>query len=84
MAFTERRIVQVGNSLGLTLPIEVPEELNIKKGDKVQVELVGNQLVIKKAPETIAQLDGIPPDFCTILKEEMETHHEALKGLVDR
>lgn len=49
MARTERRITQIGNSLGLTLPNEILKSLNVKKGDEVQVELVGNQVIIKKS-----------------------------------
>lgn len=84
MAAIERRITQIGNSLGLTLPNETLKALNVKKGDEVQVELVGNQVVIKKAPRMIELPDGIPADFFSLLEEEMEAHHEALKGLVDR
>ncbi|MBT2572034.1 AbrB/MazE/SpoVT family DNA-binding domain-containing protein [Planococcus sp. ISL-110] len=84
MATIERRITQIGNSLGLTLPNETLKAMNVKKGDEVQVELVGNQLIIKKAPTMIQLPDGVPADFFNLLEEEMEAHHEALKGLVDR
>lgn len=84
MAAIERRITQIGNSLGLTLPNDILKALNVKKGDEVQVELVGNQVIIKKAPKMIELPEGIPADFFNLLEEEMEAHHEALKGLVDR
>lgn len=77
-------LLQIGNSLGLTLPNEMLKALNVKKGDEVQVELVGNQVIIKKAPQMIELPEGIPADFFNLLEEEMEAHHEALKGLVDR
>lgn len=84
MATTERRITQIGNSLGLTLPNNVLKALNVGKGDEVQVELVGNQIVIKKTPTMIPLPEGVPADFFHVLEEEMEAHHEALKGLVNR
>lgn len=84
MAAIERRIIQIGNSLGLTLPNATLKALNVKKGDEVQVELVGNQVIIKKAPQMIELPYGIPADFFSLLEEEMEAHREALKGLVDR
>ncbi|GKV66962.1 MULTISPECIES: AbrB/MazE/SpoVT family DNA-binding domain-containing protein [unclassified Sporosarcina] len=84
MAAMERRITQVGNSLGLTLPAEMLKKLDIKKGDEVKVEMLGDELVIKKVPHLIELPKGIPADFFDILNEEMEAHHEALKGLVNR
>ena len=84
MATVKKRITQIGNSLGLTLPNDLLKALNIKKGDEVLVELVGNQIVIKKIPKMIPLPEGVPEDFFDILEEEMEAHHEALKGLVNR
>lgn len=84
MATMERRITQIGNSLGLTLPSETLKALNVKKGDQVQVELVNNQVIIRKVPQMIELPNGVPADFFDLLEEEMEAHHEALKGLVDR
>lgn len=84
MATNERRITQVGNSLGLTLPHDMLKKLNISKGDEVQVKIEGNQLIIKKAPKMVELPEGIPADFFELLNEEMDAHHEALKGLVNR
>lgn len=84
MATAKRTITQIGNSLGLTLPNETLKAMNVKKGDEVQVELVGDQLIIKKAPTMIQLPDSVPADFFNLLEEEMEARHEALKGLVDR
>lgn len=84
MASLKRRITQVGNSLGLTLPNAMLKQLNIAKGDEVLVELHGNQLIIKKMPTLVELPEGIPADFFTVLNEEMEAHQEALKGLVNR
>ncbi|WP_088007284.1 AbrB/MazE/SpoVT family DNA-binding domain-containing protein [Indiicoccus explosivorum] len=84
MAAAERRLTQIGNSVGLTLPSDMLKALQLIKGDEVRVELVGNQVVIKKAPRMVSLPDGIPADFFEVLEEEMEAHHEALKGLVNR
>lgn len=84
MATIERRITKIGNSLGLTLPNDALKALNVSKGDEVQVELVGNQIIIKKTPKMIPLPEGVPADFFSVLEEEMDAHHEALKGLVNR
>lgn len=84
MAISERRITKIGNSLGLTLPTDALKAMHVEKGDEVQVELVGNQIIIKKVPKMIELPEGVPADFFDVLEEEMEAHHEALKGLVNR
>lgn len=84
MVTTKRRITKIGNSLGLTLPTDALKAMHVEKGDEVQVELVGNQIIIKKVPKMIELPEGVPADFFDVLEEEMEAHHEALKGLVNR
>lgn len=84
MAISKRRITKIGNSLGLTLPTDALKAMHVEKGDEVQVELVGNQIIIKKVPKMIELPEGVPADFFDVLEEEMEAHHEALKGLVNR
>lgn len=84
MVISERRITKIGNSLGLTLPTDALKAMHVEKGDEVQVELVGNQIIIKKVPKMIELPEGVPADFFDVLEEEMEAHHEALKGLVNR
>lgn len=83
MAIMKRRIIKIGNSLGLSLPADVLSALNVKEEDEVQVELVGNQITIKKTSNTSLLSENLPVDFSDRLEEEMEAHHEALKGLVD-
>lgn len=80
----ERRITQVGNSLGLTIPIQMLKHLGITKGDEVSIEVKDGQLLIQKAPTKIELPKGVPADFFDVLEEEMSAHHEALKGLVNR
>lgn len=80
----ERKITQVGNSLGLTVPTHMLEALGVKKGDDVIVELKHDQLLVKKAPTMVELPEGVPVDFFEVLEKEMEAHDEALKGLVNR
>lgn len=85
MGTTEtRKIIQVGNSLGITLPNSMLEELGVKKGDEVHVEAQGEELIVKRKPVMIELPQGIPPDFFYTLKEIMEQQKDILKGLVNR
>lgn len=83
-AVEKRRITQIGNSLGITLPSSMLDKLNITKGDEVHVEIESGKLIIKKKPVMVELPEGMPADFFELLKEEMEAHKETMKGLVNR
>lgn len=84
MTVEKRRVTQIGNSLGVTLPNTILDKLKLVKGDEVNVEVTGNQIIIKKKPVMVELPEGMPEDFFDVLKEEMEAHKETMKGLVNR
>ncbi|TAA72841.1 AbrB/MazE/SpoVT family DNA-binding domain-containing protein [Planococcus salinarum] len=84
MVVIKRQIIKIDDSLGLTLPSDVLKALNINNGDEVDVVMTENHLTIKKLPKTRQLKKDYPIDFSDNLKEEMEAHEAALKGLVDR
>lgn len=84
MTSIERRITQFGNSLGVTLPYKMLEDLGMAKGDGIQIVKEGNQLILKKAPKRVDLPEGVTEDFFQFLDEEMIAHEKALKGLVNR
>jgi putative addiction module antidote len=43
----ETKIRQIGNSLGVTLPKQLIEELHLKSGDKLTIEKNGTNLELK-------------------------------------
>jgi AbrB family looped-hinge helix DNA binding protein len=43
-------VMQVGNSLRITLPKEVAAHLDVKKGDKVQMWTDNGHVILEKAP----------------------------------
>jgi antitoxin component of MazEF toxin-antitoxin module len=47
----EMSVVQVGNSLRVTLPVEIVKAMGLKKGDKVGMVLENSHLRLRKLPE---------------------------------
>ena len=43
----ETKIRKIGNSLGITLPKQLIEQLHLKSGDKVTIEKKGSNLELK-------------------------------------
>ena len=58
------KVRKVGNSLGLTLPLEYARKLNLQDGDEVSLRLLGNSLVIER--------------FDPILLEQMDAYRQEL------
>ncbi|CUA80003.1 MULTISPECIES: AbrB/MazE/SpoVT family DNA-binding domain-containing protein [Anoxybacillus] len=83
MLHVERKVLKIGNSLGITFPSEFLQKLDIHQGDEIQMELEGNQIVIKKSNK-VNLPKGISRDFFDVLDETLKEYDETIKGLVDR
>lgn len=44
----EMKVVQVGNSLKVTIPVEVARHLDIEKGDTVELWVDNNHMIVEK------------------------------------
>nr|WP_290913100.1 AbrB/MazE/SpoVT family DNA-binding domain-containing protein [Anoxybacillus sp.] len=44
MLHADRKVLKIGNSLGVTFPIEFLQKLDIHQGDEIQMELENNQI----------------------------------------
>jgi antitoxin MazE len=76
-----RKITKIGNSVGITLPQEILEKVNLKNGDDVFVETKDNEIIIKKKTQLP---DGISADFFEILEKSMNEYNETIKALRDK
>lgn len=79
----ERKVIKIGKSYGVTLPVWMLEEQGIQYGDIVEVSNDNDAITIRKA-QKVSLPDGISPDFFEILEETAQKHDEALKRLVDK
>ena len=46
----ELSVMQVGNSLRITIPKEVAKHLNLKKGDTVDLWVDNSHIIVEKRP----------------------------------
>lgn len=79
----ERKVTRVGNSFGITLPIEILKQVGLAHGDDVQVEVKDGKIVLRKK-EHITLPEGVDAEFMDILSDIIKDHDKAFKGLVDR
>lgn len=79
----ERKVIKIGKSYGVTLPVEMLAEQGIQYGDMVEVNTDKDTITIRKV-QKVSLPDGISPDFFEILEETAQLHGEALKKLVDK
>jgi antitoxin MazE len=79
----ERKIIKIGNSLGVTIPNDFLEIANISLGDEVVIDYVDNEIILKKS-ERIQKPEGLSDDFFKILNKTMKNYKKTIEGLVER
>ncbi|MBO6792921.1 MAG: AbrB/MazE/SpoVT family DNA-binding domain-containing protein [Balneolaceae bacterium] len=70
----ETKIRKIGNSLGITLPKQVIDELHLKDGDKL--EIITNNSVLQ-----LKQVDSDFEDWAEAYRELNTTYKDVLKEL---
>jgi len=83
MNIIERKVTKIGNSVGITLPVELLKSVGLAQGDDVQIELKDGKIILQKK-EQIRLPDGVDAEFTEILNDVIKEHDQAFKGLVDR
>ena len=59
MDMKKSKVRKVGNSLGLTLPLEFIRSLNLQENDEVTLRVSGDSLIIERYdPEILAQMEA--------------------------
>jgi putative addiction module antidote len=79
----ERKVTKIGNSFGITLPIELLKQVGLAQGDDVQFEVKDGQIVLRKK-EKVVLPEGVDAEFMNILNDVIKEHDKAFKGLVNR
>lgn len=49
----KRRVKRIGGSLGILIPRDLAEAMNVKEGSEVRITLVGRQAVVEPADDTV-------------------------------
>lgn len=77
----QRKVTRIGNSLGVTLT-DALKIIDAKVGDNLNVEVVGNEIRIRKKREEVPE--GLDVEFFELVEEGMKEYDEAFKMLKDR
>jgi antitoxin MazE len=83
MVSAGRKVLKIGNSLGITFPAEFLRKLDLHQGDEIQIELENDRIVMKKSNK-VDLPKGISKDFFDVFNETIEKYDETIKGLIDR
>ncbi|MCL6588031.1 MAG: AbrB/MazE/SpoVT family DNA-binding domain-containing protein [Anoxybacillus sp.] len=83
MLKAERKVLKIGNSLGVTFPAEFLQKLDLQHGDEIQLQLEDDRIVMKKSNK-VDLPNGISKDFFDVLNETLEEYDETIKGLIER
>ncbi len=79
----ERKLISIGNSLGVSLPVELLRKYSLEKGDEIIIADIDGKIVLSKK-QRVPLIKGISDDFFHVLNESVEKYDAAIKGLVDR
>ena len=78
-----KKVIQVGNSLGITLSSVFVKSVRLKAGDLVEVpeaDIVPTR--VKKGKKALAKgLEGVTPEFVSLVEETIRDYKPALHAL---
>ena len=78
-----RKICAIGNSRGVSLPVEVLERLQLAVGSEVEVQLDEEHRRIVIAPVLTEFPEGVDAEFAAQVNEFIEQYRPALKKLAE-
>lgn len=84
MRDVERKVTKIGNSYGITVPVEMLKEAGISYGDHVQLETNKKGEITVRKKSDVKLPEGVENDFMNTLNDVIKEHEIAFKGLVDK
>lgn len=73
-----RKVSVFGNSLGVSIPKKVIDELEIKRGDEIVFEVEEDYMILKRKKKLEDELDV---EMLQMLQETFDEHNELFKRL---
>lgn len=83
MSKIERKITKIGNSYGITVPVDMLKEAGLSYGDHVQLESKDGEIVLRKKKD-IKLPEGLSADFFEVLERNTNKHEKTVQDLIDR
>lgn len=79
--FTQK-LYRNGNSVAVTIPKPLLEELNLKEGSEVMLEQEGEKIALMSKNHKLA--DDVDAQFIKMVDEFIDEHEDVLKELAKR
>ncbi|MDO9028338.1 MAG: AbrB/MazE/SpoVT family DNA-binding domain-containing protein [Candidatus Roizmanbacteria bacterium] len=79
-----QKIIKVGNSLAVTLPVAFVRDGNMKVGDEVVVETMATYHTAMIKPKKIANKKLLTPEFFQWLEKTTKKYEDVIKELANR
>lgn len=83
MSKIERKVTKIGNSYGITVPVDMLKEAGLSYGDNVQLESKDGEIVMRKKRD-VKLPEGLSTDFFEVLERNTNKHEKTIQELVDR
>ena len=79
-----QKIIQVGNSLAITIPRDFVRQTKLRRGEKVAVEtdVVSKTFLVK--PKELAGKESLTPEFFNWLNKTIEEYRPILEELAHK
>jgi antitoxin component of MazEF toxin-antitoxin module len=78
MLAMNRQITKIGGSLGVIIPRDIAEAMDVESGTPIRLSLVGRQLVVEPTDQAVTQAQ-FHKAFAAVLRR----HGPAFKALAD-
>ncbi len=79
----KRKIVKIGNALGVTLPQEIREDAGLKLGDSVSVGIQNNAVLLSPIRKK-KKIGGVDAKFMKLVDDFINEHEDVLEELAKR
>ncbi len=77
-----QKLYKTGNSIAVTIPHQLLDELDLKEGQEVVVEKLNNRLTVTSKANKLAK--SVNPEFMEMVDEFMDEHDDVLKELAQK
>ncbi len=77
-----QKVIQIGNSSGITLPQSIRQEVGLMPGDNIEIRRKGSQIII--SPVKKVKTGGVDAKFMKMVDEFINEHEDVLHELSKR
>ena len=74
-----RKIIQIGDSIGVTIPKSIREKFNLAVGEEVEITEDEDKIMLRKV-----QNDAVDPELASWTDEFIDEYRGALEALADK